>query len=315
MIARVMRYRTSTTCAESVCRRRARSPWPSATRGFTLIEILVVIGILSILVALALPAATSLLEGSKARKTLATMQTVESAIGLYGNDNPFGGDRTPLREVLVTGGGYARQYYRTLFGRVPPSPTAAFAADRSDLGNYDTPDDEDLEELPETRLKFERLIQMYLSREQDPAAEPLDPPPPTWIKENREQDDKFSGDNDYPTIECLYLFLTQCSPTAKQALDRLPDSARANLDEDHIVKQGDTLDNAIVLYEIVDAWGRPLRYSAKWRHIDRTGEQTFPALWELRSAGPNGAFADPFADDDAKDTLGQGDDVVLKGQG
>jgi len=312
MIARVLRYRTSTTCAEGVCRRRARSPFPSATRGFTLIEILVVIGILSILVALALPAATSLLEGSKARKTLATMQTVESAIGLYGNDNPFGADRTPLREVPVTGGGYARQYYRTLFGRVPPSPTAPFAPDRDNLSDYDTPGDEDLEELPETRLKFQRLIQMYLSREQDPDpnAEKLDPPPPTWEK----KPPLNLTTNDYSTIECLYLFLTQCSPTAKQALDRLPDSARANLDKDYLEKNGDT-ENPVVLYEIVDAWGRPLRYSAKWRHIDSTGEQTFPALWELRSAGPNGAFAEPFADDDAKDTLGQGDDVVLKGQG
>jgi type IV pilus assembly protein PilA len=57
-------------------------------RGFTLIELIVVIGILAILAALAIPAVAGYLENSKAQTNMATAKTIYNAASAYLAANP-----------------------------------------------------------------------------------------------------------------------------------------------------------------------------------------------------------------------------------
>jgi len=63
------------------------SPPPSIERAFTLIELLVVIATITILVAIALPAFSGVLERAKATKDLSNLRQIGSATQMYMNDN------------------------------------------------------------------------------------------------------------------------------------------------------------------------------------------------------------------------------------
>ena len=63
------------------------SPPPSIERAFTLIELLVVIATITILVAIALPAFSGVLERAKSTKDLSNLRQIGSATQMYMNDN------------------------------------------------------------------------------------------------------------------------------------------------------------------------------------------------------------------------------------
>ncbi len=238
---------------------------------FTLIELVVVIGILGLLAAIMIPSLAGVMSGSKAKQTLLTMRALETAIDAFASDNSLGGG-TPIE---CDGDVYP---VRDLFGLLPPSPTADFTAGIGGSSACEATAENDVDSLG----KFQLLIEKFI----DPAA--------TKSAANGE---------DHLSIECLVLFMNRFSPRARGILDKLG-SATKNLDarpgipDDVIVLPGNEL---IDLPEVVDGWGRPLRYA-----VMRMFSGGFN--WELRSAGKDGIFSPGFSDDPSSD------DVILRRQ-
>lgn len=82
--------------------RRHRSTGGRAS-GFTLIELLIVVAIIGIIAAVAIPNLLNALDRGRQKRSMADIRSVASLIEMYGIDNsyfPIGGDLTTLRTIL-----------------------------------------------------------------------------------------------------------------------------------------------------------------------------------------------------------------------
>lgn len=285
---------------------------------FTLIELIVVVVIISLLLAIALPVSTGLLNSQKAKATLMTMQTLDSAMGTFASERPIADPHNCLRgEAMI------RRPYGEIFGPFPPSPVTAYALDSGHAdfavrgptgfttGEYRFAVD------PGTKKKFEELVRYYLAPSVD-IPEWHYNADNSWFKTDHPETDK------YLSIETLVLFLRQLSPASRRTIERMQKHL-TNKDRDTIEWDSDGLMGggitATDLFEITDAWGNPLRYAVQSPVVDPGTGQRLKIRWELRSAGPDGKFRPTFnmnpsagpvdgaflSEEDA------GDDVILRG--
>jgi len=254
------------------CQRRFRpfdAPTPPLP-AFTLVELVVVIAILLILSAIAVPVSTSLINQNKTANTQTTFEVLDIAIQQFIQDRPMQGHSTASGSVC-SGTAVA---YTEAFSNYPPSPMSETAppplpTDPACVASTELD--------PLTTTKFDHLLDVLLEATRPDTSVP----------------------NEYASAETLILFLQQLSPKAKKMLDSLPDRLLTNKDQD-IVQfiTGQRVD----LFEIVDAWGHPIRYMVT---KSKTSEKF---RYELRSAGPDGRFEEMF--DFNKD--GDGDDVITQ---
>ncbi|HVX86523.1 MAG TPA: type II secretion system protein [Phycisphaerae bacterium] len=104
---------------------------PAARRGFTLIEVMVVIAILVVLMALLVAVGSGVISNSKARQTHATLHTLDGVMKQYlddGNPEPQPPDSTT---------------WTTLYGAHPPQAYAQTQTKDPTTGTLDTAPDSD----------------------------------------------------------------------------------------------------------------------------------------------------------------------------
>lgn len=244
-----------------------------------MIEMIVVVAIMGMLLAIAIPVSMAVVKGNQAKLTQTTLETLKSAIEVFET-------RKPLR-TLSNGN------YWQMFGPLPPSPTAQW---------LDVPPS--LPETPLTAQKFaakDGLIQGAGYQYASPFMTGYVPITHAAA---------FESSTKYPTIECLVFFLRNYSPETKAILDKLG-KALTNEDNDLVVtgfpinlndpnSHHKKIDD---LFEVRDAWNRAIQYNVQALPIPGGTR----LVWELRSAGADGIFLPMFADPDI------GDDVVVTG--
>lgn len=324
----------------------APSPSRCLAPAFTMIELMVVVGILGLLLAIILPTANRILANTKIKSTLATMQIIENAIERYENDRPFG--------KLICDPAYSTSTnfrYTHHFDSLPPDDFALLSEDFQDTPPASVLDNDrwDPGELiengagvPRDMNGNKRFDVACLSRDiAGVSSDVINPNILAWMRNpllaNPDPDidpqpnnpNPVASDNarvfdsDYRPIEALYLYISIFSPQGKAILDKLPSSVIGNKDQcsgapcpDILIIGKDNTGKAdlvngkrLDLFEIYDSWGRAMRYAVKPPVVDRIQcRAEVPASWELRSAGPDGKFAAMFTPEDASD------DVVLRGQ-
>jgi len=264
-------------------------------RAFSLVELIAVISIIALLLALTGIGVIGWINSAKVRGTTATMNTLKTAIDVFVNERPMasgrGDPRIPPKPKQQWSLAPEKLGYEAYFGAFPPTPIARindndpFAL----LLNEDT--------SAEARViskQFSHMVMAYLQGSSMQAARKGLAPNgrPEWQSPSQDP----TGE-DYASIECLVLFLSQMSPRSKAVIDKMPTECKKNLDRDLAVLAGD---QEFALIEITDAWGKPLRWAVQPVTIDLV-------RWELRSVGKDGVFASPFA------ATEQFDDVVLQG--
>ncbi len=66
-----------------------KPPLPDRSRGFTLIELLIVVAIIGVIAAIAIPNLLNAIDRGKQKRTMADMRTIGQAIASYSVDNNF----------------------------------------------------------------------------------------------------------------------------------------------------------------------------------------------------------------------------------
>jgi prepilin-type N-terminal cleavage/methylation domain-containing protein len=246
--------------------------------GFSLVEVLVVVAIVTVLMTFATIAVNGMIDSSRANDALALMQTIENAIAEFVQEAPLAGENEIMFKPTATD----QVTYNQLFGPYPPTPTASFAPNDTMLGVYGPSDEED----PQTLDKMWRLALIG------------------WGSSKPKLTSSNSAAN-YASIESLVLFLTRFSPRARDMIEKMPEGRLTNLDQDLMYLDAndngtlDTDETGYPLREISDSWKQPLRYSFQ---LTPTGPR-----YELRSAGPDGEFAPAWSPEE------DSDDIVLVG--
>gem|GEM_PF-1363684 len=303
--------------------------WPRV--GFTLIEMMVVVGILALLIAIIAPVTASLLERNKRSQTLATMKVLEQGITAFSNARPLA--RSGYVRLRPTGqpapNDWRAERLSDVFGTLPPTPTGRILDPRLDpidlrvvLPAWSSSDVWTGETTGETAVKFGFLLGTVKNGPWEHLRrDPTKPGSWAWVAPD--------PGRDAASIECLVFCLNELCAESRLIVNQLPAASKANEDKDiafentinwnaHLpdVSYGaggvivpEKTEKMVDLTEIIDAWKRPLRYSVKepvgWDPI--ADKYAYQASWELRSAGPDGVFAGPFSSEDVSD------DVILKG--
>ncbi len=230
-----------------------------------------VVVVLMILMAIALPITGRLIDRGKASNTLATMQVVENAMSIFASERPLAGNYAVLCPQDPTSS------VSSLFGTLPPSPLSRYSLRPAPGGGCHGPS---LDDTPDTWAKLYDP-QRGLMRACLPDFSGGGPAGTVVPPNNR-----------YMSIESLTLYLRMLSPGARQVIDKLPDRQRSNLDQDNIrVHVPQEMPADTDLFEISDAWGRPMRYFVQVPFADASGIAA-QRRWELRSAGADGVFGD-----------------------
>lgn len=307
------------------CSSRIAHPLPRVTHtpAFTLVEMMVVIGILALLIALIVPVTTSLLERNKRSQTLATMKVLEQAIAAFSNVRPLA--KAGTVRLRPTGQpsphDWAPESVSAVFGSLPPTPTSRLVNPMKDpldftivLPPWGDARSYTVDGSVDTTAKFGFLLALVKNgpweyKRKDPTQGTTNWAQINWLGPDPAKD--------AASIECLVFCLNELCTESRSILSQLPAASKVNDDKDMAYEnlvnptahKPEETEKMIDLIEIIDAWKRPLRYAVKEPAIPDpiTGAAAYPATWELRSAGPDGLFADPFTAEDVSD------DVILKG--
>jgi prepilin-type N-terminal cleavage/methylation domain-containing protein len=268
-------------------------------RGFTLTEMMVVIAIIAILAAVAVPVASAVVDTWRGRSTQATFQIVRDHVfsQFLDHPNPVGAG-TPLLSYNCSGSAN-----RELLDYFRRDGSASFYLPTSlpELTFCEPPAQDPWSETD----RFELLILEHLV--------PGGVLTTTDWELPAEQKDSANAEYYYKDIELALLFIRIQNPQAWQVLEKAGGKVLTNQDRDllefDLNNSGSIeIDERFDLFEISDGWGRPIQY---WVRGERmlTNDSDGPRMrlaYALRSAGPDGVFGT-----ESEALIGGGDNQTL----